>query len=144
MFLRFEKKKKIQKEKICSHKNDEFKNEKPVRTTGSLTVFPSSNFNCRLFSQVSRFQIHHIYENVSFLSVSFFSTSQHKSSNIFLVRVLGHHSRRPLGERCTITMVILERKMIQGKLSSYGAYRRYDVHCHILNLLETFFEHTDN
>ena len=80
--LRFEKKKKIQKETIRSHKNDEFKNEKPVRTTGSLTVFPSSNFNCRSFSQVSRFQIHHFYENISFLSVSFFSKSQHKSSNI--------------------------------------------------------------
>ena len=28
-------KKKIQKEKICSHKNDEFENEKPVRTNGN-------------------------------------------------------------------------------------------------------------
>ena len=36
-------KKKIQGEKIRSYKNDEFENEKSVRTNGSLTVFSSLN-----------------------------------------------------------------------------------------------------
>jgi len=36
--------KKRYRKKIRCHKNDEFENEKPVRTTGSLTVFSSSNW----------------------------------------------------------------------------------------------------